>query len=44
MLFRDRRSIKDPVVAAVAKSGAIKAIPKKKNKKMSEKQVNNYGR
>ncbi len=29
MLFNDRRTIKNPAVAAAAKSGAIKAMPKK---------------
>jgi len=32
MLFNDRRTIKNPAVAAAAKSGAIKAMPKKEKK------------
>ena len=34
MLFNDRRTIKNPAVAAAAKSGAIKPMPKKETKEM----------
>ena len=34
MLFNDRRTIKNPAVAAAAKSGAIKAMPKNETKKV----------
>jgi hypothetical protein len=34
MLFNDRRTIKNPAVAAAAKSGAIKAMPKKETEKV----------
>jgi hypothetical protein len=37
MLFNDRRTIKNPAVAAAAKSGAIKYTPK--NEKVSMKNV-----
>lgn len=34
MLFNDRRTIKNPAVAAAAKSGAIKAMPKNETEKV----------
>ena len=34
MIFNDRRSIKNPAVAAAARSGAIKAMPKNETEKV----------
>ena len=34
MIFNDRRSIKNPAVAAAAKAGSIKAMPKNETEKV----------